>query len=124
VVGDFSRLDELEEQPRGLKNRALYLVVMCILRFGIPVKAPSTAMLPTGERSVAELREMWDENHRRLRSFVGGLDRAGARRAIFRHPVTGPLSVSQGIRMLDVHLDRHIRQIHRLEQLLLVAGTA
>ena len=117
VVGDFSRLADLEEQPQDLGNHARYLVVIFILRFGIPVKAPSTAMLPTGERPLAELRETWDENHRRLRSFVGGLDRAGTRRAIFRHPITGPISVAQGIRMLDVHLDTHIRQIRRLERL-------
>lgn len=124
VVGDFSRLSDLVERPRTPENRIKYLVVMFVLRYGIPVRTPSTAMVPTGERSLAELRATWDEHHRLLRSFVGGLDRGGARRALFRHPIAGPITVSQGIRMLDVHLDTHIRQIRRLEQLLRGARTA
>ena len=124
VVGDFSRLGDLEEQPRGFKNYVLYIVVMFILKFSIPVKTPSAAMVPRGEQPLDHIRKMWDENHRHLRSFVGGLDQRGTRRVIFGHPITGPISVSQGIRMLDVHLDTHIRQIRKLKQLLLVARSA
>jgi hypothetical protein len=124
VVRDFSGLDTLQAQSRGLKEGALFVVVMLLLRFRIPLKTPSTGMVPKGERSLAELRTMWDDDHRQLLSFVAGLNRRGSRRAIFRHPVTGPLSVSQGIRMMDVHLDTHIRQIRRLERLLRVAPAA
>ena len=121
VVGDFSRLDQLDARTRDFGNHARYLVVMFILRFRIPVKAPSRAMLPTGARSMAELLEIWDWHHRQLRSFVAGLDRAGTRRAIFRHPIAGPLSVSQAIQMLDVHLDSHIAQIRSRIHLLRAA---
>jgi uncharacterized damage-inducible protein DinB len=117
VVGDFAALDELPERSRRLQNRGLRIVVMFILRFGIPVRAPSRAMLPTGERTLDELRPAWEDNHRRLRAFLAGLDRAGANRAIFRHPVCGPLTVVQGIRMMDVHLARHTGQIGRLLRL-------
>ncbi|MCX6549869.1 MAG: DinB family protein [Acidobacteria bacterium] len=123
VVGDFTRLDARAAQPRGFGNQARYLVVMFVLRFRIPVKAPSKAMLPTGDRSLAELRERWDEHHRRLRSFVAGLTRAGARRAIFKHPIAGPLGVSQAILMSDAHLDSHISQIRSRIQRLRAAET-
>jgi len=123
VVGDFSRLDAPDAQPRGIGNYVRYLIVLFILRFRIPVKAPSRAMLPTGGRSMSELRETWDEHHRRLRTFVAGLTRDGARRAIFRHPISGPLSVSQALLMLDAHLDSHIHQIRRRMQLLQAAHT-
>jgi len=123
VVGDFSRLDARDDQPRGIGNHVRYLIVMSILRFRIPVKAPSRAMLPTGGRSLAELRETWDEHHRRLRAFVASLTREGTGRAIFRHPIAGPISVSQALVMLDVHLDSHIHQIRRRMQLLRSAHT-
>jgi hypothetical protein len=68
-------------------------------------------MVPTGKRSIDESQRDWDEHHRSLRAFVEGLDRSGLQRSIFRHPVTGPLTVSQGIAMMEVHLDTHTRQI-------------
>ncbi len=117
VVGDFSRLDALEAQPRGIGNHVRFVIVLLVLRFKIPVKAPSRAMLPTGERALSELIARWDTHQRQMQAFVAGLDRAGARRAIFRHPIAGPISVSQALLMLDAHLDSHIRQIRRLVQL-------
>ena len=118
VVGDFFRLADLEEGFRSPRHRALCLVVMCVLRFDIPVKVPSKAMKPVGGRSLGELGTSWKENHSRLRAFVAALDTRGAKRAIFRHPVAGPISVTQGMLMLELHLDRHIRQIRRLEHVL------
>jgi hypothetical protein len=124
VVGDFAALDALPARPRRFKHRVRGLVVMFVLRFRIPVRVPSPLMAPAGAHTFAELRAMWDEHHRRLRAYVGGLDRAGAARAVFRHPIAGPLTVTQGIRMLDVHLDAHVRQIHRLAWLLRYGGGA
>ncbi len=37
---------------------------------------------------------------------------------LFRHPIAGPLTTAHALRMLEVHLDRHIRQIDALERLL------
>jgi hypothetical protein len=122
VVGDFSTPDARDAQPRGIGNHVRYVIVLFVLRFRIPVKAPSTAMLPTGGRSLAELRETWDDHHDRLRSFVAGLTREGASRAIFRHPISGPLSVSQALLMLDAHLDSHIHQVRRRLQILRAAA--
>jgi len=117
VFLDLDDLERLEDRPRRPKNRLLYFLVMFILRYGIPVEAPSRAMLPTGDSSLSELRHRWEWNHARLGAYLAGLSAAGARRAVFRHPVTGPLTVRQAIRMVEVHLDRHIRQIRTLERL-------
>lgn len=117
VVIDYHDLERLQARPRRLKNRLMYLVVMLVLRFDIPVPVPSEAMLPTGEPSLRSLRERWAANHARLRRYVANLDRATARRAVFRHPITGPLTVPQALRMLEVHLDRHTRQIRTLQRM-------
>lgn len=112
---DASQLHALKRTP---KDRLLYVVVMFVLRFGIPVQAPSAAMLPSGNRSLDELRRMWDETHEWLRMYVVGLEREGLRRAVFGHPVAGPLTVRHAVHMLAVHLHTHTRQIRRLERLL------
>ena len=104
-----------EVRPRRLKHRIRRLIVMAVLRFGIDVKAPSAAMLPGGGKRLGELRAMWEENHRRLRELLAGLDGAGMREPLFRHPISGPLTAEQGVAMLDVHLTRHLAQLRRIE---------
>jgi hypothetical protein len=37
---------------------------------------------------------------------------------VFEHPIAGPLTVSQAVRMGQVHVDGHVRQIRRLRRLL------
>lgn len=116
VLIDLENLDLLPTQARRLKDRLLYFVVMLVLRYDIPVKAPSEAMLPSGKLSLTELRTRWETNHARLRRYVEDMDASALRAAVFRHPVTGPLTPPQAIRMLEVHLDRHARQIRELER--------
>jgi hypothetical protein len=110
-----SQLRPLERTP---KNRLLYVVVMFVLRFGIPVPVPAASMVPSGNRSLDELRRVWDETHEWLRTYVAGLDREGLGRAVFGHPIAGPLTVRHAVDMLTVHLQTHTRQIRRLERLL------
>ena len=118
VIGDFARLADRKALARNAKNRMLYIAVMGVLRFDIPVQVPSRGMKPVGGRTLAQLGAAWELNHARLRAFVHTVNPGRLRDAIFRHPVAGPLTLGQGLLMLETHLDRHIRQIRRLEQLL------
>ena len=101
-----------------LKDRIRYLIVMFVLRTGIPVGVVSPAMLPEGGRDIAELRRLWDENQAWLRAYAGYLGAQGSHRPALKHPVAGPITVKQAAVMSRVHLDRHIRQIRRLQKLL------
>jgi len=118
VLQDLPELSRLSARERKLKHRFAYLIVMFVLRYGIPVPVPSPAMVPRGNRSLVDLRRLWDENQRWLGAYIGGLDRKGLRRAVFGHPVAGPLTVGQPVRMDQVHLKTHVRQIKRLQRLL------
>jgi hypothetical protein len=119
VMPGLSDPSDPASNPRTSKDRILFLLVMVLLRFPIPIRTPSKGMVPGGKKSLEELRSMWDQNHRWLRDFVEGLDRAGSTQAIFHHPVAGPLTPSQAAWMLEVHLKRHIKQIKRLERLVM-----
>jgi hypothetical protein len=112
---DPSRLEAAE---RGPGSHARYLLVMFVLKAGIPVRAPSRRMLPQGGRSLAELRRMWDENRAWLLSVLDVLGPDGPGKAVFEHPVAGPLTVDQAARMVRVHFAGHVKQIRRLQRLL------
>lgn len=100
---------ERPEARRTLRDRIAYQVVMLILRFDIPVKVPSKAMVPQGERDFPTLRAEWDENHRALRERFAALDALDRTLAV--HPIAGPMDAARTVAMLDVHTRRHIRQI-------------
>jgi len=107
------RAAELVARRRSLKNRCIYPIVIFVLRFRIPVKVPARRMLPTGQASLAEVRTAWDENLRWLRGYVAGLSPDGGRHAVFRHPVAGPITLIQALRMDRLHFATHLRQIRR-----------
>jgi hypothetical protein len=108
----------LVEKNRDVGNRVRYVLVLFILTSGIPVRTPSPAMVPQGDRSLAELRRLWDESQRWLRSCIAHLGPGAGRKAVFEHPIAGPLTVSQAVRMGQVHVDGHARQLRRLRRLL------
>lgn len=108
----------LEEKNRDVGNRVRYALVLFILTSGIPVRTPSPAMVPQGGRGLADLRRLWDENQRWLRSCIAYLDPGAGRKAVFEHPIAGPLTVSQAVRMGQIHVDGHVRQVRRLRRLL------
>ena len=108
----------LEAGDRWIGNHVRYLLVTFILKAGIPVRAPSRKMLPQGGRSFAELRRMWDENRAWLLSVLDGLGPEGLEKAVFEHPVAGPLTVEQSVRMVQVHFDGHVKQIRTRQRLL------
>ena len=105
---------ELVARPRTLRHRCLYQLVMAILRLGIPVKVPTKRMLPTGKLTLDEVKREWDAHLRWLRDLVAGLPPEDLAKAWFVHPVAGPITLVQALRMDQVHLDSHIRQIRRL----------
>jgi DinB superfamily len=114
VFGPLDGLEPRTPRERSLRNHARYWMVMFILRFDIPVKVPSAALLPEGTRSVESLWEQWEASHAALRRWVEASDTRVRRHALFAHPVAGPMTMADTLRMLDVHLDRHVRQIDGL----------
>jgi hypothetical protein len=132
LAGEWSILEILEHlvlaeravllhlpEPSGMKaaertsgQRFRYALLMLLLTCRIRVRVPSVDMVPRGNRKLSELRRLWDENARWLRSYVARGD--GLDRAVFHHPVAGPMTVSQAVRAGQLHLAVHRRQIWRI----------
>ncbi len=107
--------DHLEHRRRTLLQRLAYEAVVLILRSPIRVSTPVEDMDPRGTATLEELADRWRTSQSRLREIT--LDVPDPRRdAVFRHPVAGPMTPAQAIRMLAAHQTRHIGQIDaRLE---------
>ena len=118
VLKGLPDVSGLAESERGLRHRVRYLLVMAVLSSSIRVEAPSSAMFPRGGRTLADLRGLWNENQDWLRSCADVLGPEGVRRTVFEHPIAGPLSVEQAVRMGQVHVEKHLRQIKALQRAL------
>jgi DinB family protein len=123
VVGDREVLQGLPdpsalvERRRGLRDRVGYRMVMFVLACHIPAKVPSPRYLPQGQSSLPDLRRHWDAMQQWLRSYVEPLDRGDPAKAVFGHPIAGPLTMQEVLDMGKLHLATHTRQIRRLEDL-------
>jgi len=93
-----------------------YAVVLLVLKWGIPVPVPSSAMVPDGNTTLTRIRTQWDRNFDWLTAYVNGLNIETARQAVFVHPVCGPLTISQALCMDRLHISVHTRQINRILQ--------
>ena len=102
---------KLKQSPPGLGTRLRRWLVMAILRSPIRVSTPSRSMDPKGEATLDELAALWRENHLRMRAFLEAADEERLRTPAFRHPISGPLTPGEAMRMMTVHLDRHVGQI-------------
>lgn len=117
----FKCVPEQSQKGQGiysLRNRISYILVVVILKLGLPVPVVSHEMEPEGRSSLTELYRQWDENHRWLRSFVEKLPAEDLDLPVFCHPVAGPLTFAQSIQMDRLHLNTHLRQIKRNKRMM------
>lgn len=110
---------ELIARKRGLRARIFYVVVILILRWNIRVPVPSKRMVPDGNTSLSELRQQWDENMRWFRGYLDSLEPEDLKRAVFSHPIAGPLTGPQAGKLAQYHFNTHLRQIKKVKTIVI-----
>lgn len=96
------------------RSRFRIFLVYVVLKFGIPVKAPSRSMLPQGILSLDEFRSKWDANFARMMEFWAKLSSEDWNKPMFFHPFAGPLTVADAMRLNQIHIESHARQIEKI----------
>ena len=119
VLQDLPELKDLTARKRGFRARLSYAMVLAVLRWNIPAPVPSDGMVPDGNTSLSEMHLQWDENLSWLREYLDTLRPEDLRRAVFRHPIAGPMTVGQTIHLALLHFAVHLRQIKKVKSLLL-----
>ncbi|UCG13166.1 MAG: DinB family protein [Deltaproteobacteria bacterium] len=115
VLQDLPEPKELIARKRGPRARLSYLLVFLVLRWNIPAPVPSDGMVPNGNTSISELSHQWDENLRWMRDYLDTSSPEDLQRAVFRHPIAGPMTAVQTVRMAKLHFDIHLRQISNVK---------
>ena len=96
----------------------MILTLAAVLASPFRGRAPAGARPAEEPESLESVRGRWDAVRGRWRERLESYPDALLRRAIFRHPFAGRLSMAQTLKFVDDHLRHHVRQIGRLERAL------
>jgi hypothetical protein len=114
IEASLARLGgQLENQPRGINLVGRTLLAIGRLPRGV---ASSPKALRARVRPRAELAERAESVRARLRSLGAQADLWRIRRPVFPHPFFGGLTPLQGLRMLAVHTDHHLRIVADIQR--------
>ncbi|MFP4389024.1 MAG: DinB family protein [Desulfococcaceae bacterium] len=101
------------ERPR-IRHRLGRASVLTVLKLGIPVPVPETAMSPKGKTPLHRLRRMIAEIHDWLETEIASEPAETLRSPIFHHPITGPMTLEQALRLDKLHIKTHLRHLDDL----------
>jgi uncharacterized damage-inducible protein DinB len=126
VVEHLTLAEELTAKslrnPRPVERRgsgllaSLRLQVIRLL-FGKPfvrARVPARALLPEGSASLDALEHRWLEAAADIEAFLRDLPAERQHERLFRHPVTGWLTLRQMLQFHLAHIGHHARQIARI----------
>jgi len=100
----------------GVRDRLGFLFIDRVFRSPRRVKVPASAsqVLPDPNATLVDIRERWDNTREDLTVFLSQLTPAQLQGGVFRHPVSGWMSVPQILRFFSAHIQHHGFQLTRL----------
>lgn len=103
-------------QPVSLRSRLGARLVIGVMRSRLRVKVPpaATSVLPGAKLDPAGLGPRWTATRDELGALLATLSREQLRRGLFRHPVSGWMTMPHAVTFLAAHFGHHQRQLARL----------
>ncbi|MGD9330213.1 MAG: DinB family protein [Desulfobacterales bacterium] len=98
-------------QDTGAKNPDMLKMVLQVLDQDVAVDVPDPAILPDGKVELEDLIEDWEQARKRLHDFLETCGPEDLETPVSSHPVTGPLTVVDFLRLIDSHFNHHRRRI-------------
>ena len=108
----FARMRENLNQPVRLPFRDR---PRTSLRVRVPASVAAT-VLPESSADFVAVRCNWNSSQSQLKEWLSRLEKDPRSLAGFRHPVSGWMSVTQGLRFLAAHVRHHRYQLARLKR--------
>ena len=106
------------QKPHQLsaRDRLGFLFLDRIFRSKLRVKVPGSArnVLPDLSPNVGVVVQRWDLGRRELAQLVANVDPDQLDAGVFRHPVSGWMSLPQVLRFFSAHIQHHGFQLARI----------
>jgi uncharacterized damage-inducible protein DinB len=120
ILEDFQHM-VLAEQRTSLKagsvsdseeiKPGMFEIVLQVLDHDTVVDVPDPGMIPDGNATLENLIAAWDKSRTGLFKFLESCGPKDLERPVSRHPVTGPITVVECLRLLTSHFHHHRRRI-------------
>ena len=105
---------EGERRELGKPSRAKFLALIVALRSPKKFKVPegASAAAPAG-MTYEEICEGWRGFPTQWEAILGSIPEELLNVGLIRHPISGPMTLSQSAQFLAVHNSRHFKQLER-----------
>jgi uncharacterized damage-inducible protein DinB len=120
ILEDFQHM-VMAEQRTSLKagsvsdseeiKPGMFEIVLQVLDHDTVVDVPDPGMIPDGNATLENLIAAWDKSRTGLFKFLKSCGPEDLERPVSRHPVTGPLTVIECLRLFDSHFNHHRRRL-------------
>lgn len=103
--------------PLQLIDRVGALFIIAVMQSPIRVKVPASAsmVLPDATADTSETAMRWSEVREEMADILRSLRPEQLRCGLFRHPVSGWMTMAQALAFLSAHLRHHDYQLNRLK---------
>ncbi len=115
-------LEAVQEQlpngaPLTFRDRVRAWLLTAVMLMPIRVKVPASASIvwPQGTPDLPEAAASWNDVRRRMANLLGSLPPEQRYRGLFRHPVSGWMTMADALEFLTAHVRHHEYQLNRLK---------
>ncbi len=99
-----------------LANAVHHLLLKLALLSPLKFKAPAAVATVPPNAEFSVLRHRWDETRFELEDLLTDMPPFVFDKYLFKHPLAGPLTISQTLSFLEDHFDHHLHQIARIKR--------
>lgn len=98
----------------GLKEQLAMKAMKLAQRSSRKFKAPAPVSQPQNDSSLNEIASDWSKVQVDLKNFLDAYPEEYFKKALYKHPFIGRISLSQMIEVHIFHINRHRSQIHHI----------
>ncbi|MHA6247660.1 DinB family protein [Pontibacter sp. CAU 1760] len=121
TLGYVQRKLEQPEKLRDVQISGIFksALLKLALLSGRKYKAPSVVATMPDYDSLVGLRQQWDDLRFTMEDVLSAIPEDLLHKALFKHPRTGYMNISQTLKFLQAHFDHHLRIVHQLKKRLI-----
>ena len=106
---------EPQLEKAGVMSEMRSLILNASLSLPVKIKAPAAI---SGENLATDLTfwevaKQWKQQRKNLETYLASLPGDLFERDLYKHPMSGKMTLRSMLSFFNVHMDRHVRQIRR-----------
>jgi uncharacterized damage-inducible protein DinB len=117
ILGYFKKRPPAETEYKvDLKSKVAYSVLSQFYKLPSKVKVPVKGLTPNGDTSLEKLIQQSDKNNDVIRAILVDFPSEKLKYSVFKHPVSGAMTMRNTIDFFTNHILHHVHQLNRLEK--------